>query len=219
MTRRVLNKIVAVFLCLLMTSTAFAASVTVHFTEDQSVTLRKEEMENPQDSSDDSISSDEDGIETESITETNNNLDVVEKTEMESSTESELNSLLPTLGKVDGLVTQGGDAFAAAQAFVSAGYTKMPVIAGDNRGSFLNWWAEQEGYETLSGACNPWDGAIAMYIAVDIANGEQVANEMNCPFGYVTAENLADYKGMADDDVVKTTYDWETIKSEIETGK
>ena len=95
----------------------------------------------------------------------------------------------------------------------------MPVIAGDNRGSFLNWWAEQEGYETLSGACNPWDGAIAMYIAVDIANGEQVANEMNCPFGYVTAENLADYKGMADDDVATTTYDWETIKSEIETGK
>ena len=136
-----------------------------------------------------------------------------------SKAQSELNSLLPTLGKVDGLVTQGGDSFAAAQAFVSAGYTKMPVIAGDNRGSFLNWWAEQEGYETLSGACNPWDGAIAMYIAVDIANGEQVANEMNCPFGYVTAENLADYKGMADDDVATTTYDWETIKSEIETGK
>ena len=98
-----------------------------------------------------------------------------------SKAQSELNSVLPTLDKVDGLVTQGGDAYAAVQAFISAGYTELPVIAGDNRGSFLKWWMNEapEGYETISGACNPWDGAIAMYIAVDILNGEKVENNMN----------------------------------------
>ena len=138
-----------------------------------------------------------------------------------SKAQSELNSVLPTLDQVDGLVTQGGDAYAAVQAFISAGYDELPVIAGDNRGSFLKWWATEapEGYKTISGACNPWDAAIAMYISVDILNGEDVANVMNCPFGYVTAENVAEYADMAEDDVASTTYDWETIKKEIEIGK
>jgi ribose transport system substrate-binding protein len=138
-----------------------------------------------------------------------------------SKAQSELNSVLPTLDQVDGLVTQGGDAYAAVQAFISAGYTDLPVIAGDNRGSFLKWWATEapEGYETISGACNPWDGAIAMYIAVDILNGEDVANEMNCPFGYVEADKVADYADMAEDDVAAITYTWDQIKSDIEVGK
>lgn len=138
-----------------------------------------------------------------------------------SKAQSELNSVLPTLDKVDGLVTQGGDAYAAVQAFISAGYEELPVIAGDNRGSFLKWWATEapEGYETISGACNPWDGAIAMYIAVDILNGEEVVNNMNCPFGYVEADIVAEYADMAEDEVASTTYDWDTIKSEIESGK
>ena len=42
-----------------------------------------------------------------------------------SKAQSELNSVLPTLDKVDGLVTQGGDAYAAVQAFISAGYTEF----------------------------------------------------------------------------------------------
>ena len=115
----------------------------------------------------------------------------------------------------------GGDAYAAVQAFISAGYTELPVIAGDNRGSFLKWWMNEapEGYETISGACNPWDGAIAMYIAVDILNGEKVENNMNCPFGYVEADNLSEYSDIAEDDVAATTYEWDKIKSDIESGK
>ena len=134
-----------------------------------------------------------------------------------SKAQSELNSVLPTLDKVDGLVTQGGDAYAAVQAFISAGYTELPVIAGDNRGSFLKWWMNEapEGYETISGACNPWDGAIAMYIL----NGEKVENNMNCPFGYVEADDLSEYSDIAEDDVAATTYEWNKIKSDIESGK
>lgn len=138
-----------------------------------------------------------------------------------SKAQSELNSVLPTLDQVDGLVTQGGDAYAAVQAFVSAGYKELPVIAGDNRGSFLKWWATEapEGYETISGACNPWDGAIAMYLAADILSGKDVANVMNCPFGYVEADKISEYASMADDEVAATTYDWKTIQEVIESGK
>lgn len=138
-----------------------------------------------------------------------------------SKAQSELNSVLPTLGKVDGLVTQGGDAYAAVQAFVSANYTDLPIIAGDNRGSFLSWWATEapEGYKTISGACNPWDGAMAMYIAVDILNGREVVNDMNCPFGYVYADDVDKYANMAEDDVASTSYEWDVIRSSIEAGK
>lgn len=135
-----------------------------------------------------------------------------------SKAQSELNSVLPTLDKVDGLVTQGGDAYAAVQAFLSAGYKDLPVIAGDNRGTFLKWWANEapEGYETISGACNPWDAAMAMYIAVDILNGETVAHHMSCPFGYVSADGVAEWADIADDELAISTYTWNQIKSDIE---
>lgn len=137
-----------------------------------------------------------------------------------SKAQTELNSVLPTLADVKGLVTQGGDAYAAVQAFLSAGYSEadLPVIAGDNRGSFLNWWAEEapEGYKTLSAASNPWIGAMSLYAAVDICNGETVANDMSVPFGMVDADTLSAYTGLGDDDVAFTELSWDEIKTQIE---
>ena len=68
-----------------------------------------------------------------------------------SKAQSELASVLPTLDEVDGVVTQGGDSYAAVQAFEAAGM-ELPVIGGDNRGYFLKWWANEapEGYDTIS---------------------------------------------------------------------
>ena len=65
-----------------------------------------------------------------------------------SKAQSELASVLPTLDEVDGVVTQGGDSYAAVQAFEAAGM-ELPVIGGDNRGYFLKWWANEapEGYQ------------------------------------------------------------------------
>ena len=42
---------------------------------------------------------------------------------------------------------------------------------------------------------------------------------MNCPFGYVKADDVAQYADMAEDEVASTSYDWDTIKSDIEPGK
>ena len=138
-----------------------------------------------------------------------------------SKAQTELNSVLPTLSDVKGLVTQGGDAYAAVQAFLSAGYSAdtLPVIAGDNRGSFLNWWANEapEGYKTLSAASNPWIGAMSLYVAVDICNGEKVVNNMSVPFGMVDADTLSQYTGLGDDDVAFTEMAWDDIRTQIET--
>ena len=138
-----------------------------------------------------------------------------------SKAQTELNSVLPTLSDVKGLVTQGGDAYAAVQAFLSAGYSAdtLPVIAGDNRGSFLNWWANEapEGYKTLSAASNPWIGAMSLYVAVDICNGENVVNNMSIPFGMVDADTLSQYTGLGDDDVAFTEMSWDDIRTQIET--
>lgn len=137
-----------------------------------------------------------------------------------SKAQTELNSVLPTLSDVKGLVTQGGDAYAAVQAFLSAGYSDadLPVIAGDNRGSFLNWWADEapEGYKTLSAASNPWIGAMSLYVAVDICNGDTVANDMSVPFGMVDADELPNYTGLGDDDVAFTEMSWDDIRTQIE---
>ena len=132
-----------------------------------------------------------------------------------SKAQTELNNTLPVMDQVDGLVTQGGDAYAAVQAFLSAGYDKLPVIGGDNRGSFINWWGHEapEGYKTLSVASNPWIGAMSLYVAIDLLNGEEVKNDIEVPFGAVDAEHLADYVDVfGDDDVAYTAYTWDEVR-------
>jgi ribose transport system substrate-binding protein len=135
-----------------------------------------------------------------------------------SKAQTELNSVLPTLDEVKGLVTQGGDAYAAVQAFKSAGYKTLPVIAGDNRGSFLNWWAKDApaGYKTLSAASNPWIGAMSLYVAIDILEGRPVKNDMVVQFGAVDAESLPKHTGLGDDDVAFTELSWEEIRNTVE---
>lgn len=133
-----------------------------------------------------------------------------------SKAQSELASVLPTLDKVDGVVTQGGDSYAAVQAFLSAGL-ELPVIGGDNRGYFLKWWANEapEGYDTISVSSNPWDGATGMYVAVDILNGMDVPKDMVHPYGVVTKEEVDQFTDVPDEDIACPTYDREWVRENI----
>ena len=58
---------------------------------------------------------------------------------------------MPTLPKIDGVLTQGGDGFGAAKALQEAG-RPTPIIILGNRQEELAWWAEQKktGYQTMS---------------------------------------------------------------------
>ncbi|WP_099470061.1 ABC transporter substrate-binding protein [Konateibacter massiliensis] len=133
-----------------------------------------------------------------------------------SKAQSELASVLPTLDKVDGVVTQGGDSYAAVQAFESAGLD-LPIIGGDNRGYFLKWWANNapKGYDTISVSSNPWIGASGIYVAIDILDGKDVPKDMTHPFGIVTAEQVGDYADVADEDISCPTYDREWVRENL----
>ena len=89
MIRNILKKITAVFLCLLISSSAFASHVTVHFSEDQTVTLRKDGEEYAVDPHADLISADEDETETEAKTEADSVSGIEPETETEPETEAE----------------------------------------------------------------------------------------------------------------------------------
>lgn len=133
-----------------------------------------------------------------------------------SKAQSELASVLPTLDKVDGIVTQGGDSYAAVQAFQSAGL-ELPVIGGDNRGYFLKWWANEapEGYDTVSVSSNPWDGATGLYVAVDILDGMDVPKDMIHPFGIVTKDEVQNYADVADEAICCPTFDREWVRENL----
>lgn len=134
-----------------------------------------------------------------------------------SKAQSELASVLPTLDDVAGVVTQGGDSYAAVQAFEAAGM-ELPVIGGDNRGYFLKWWANEapDGYDTISVSSNPWDGATGVYVACDILSGEyEVPNEMVHPFAVVTKDEAENYKDMGDEEIGTPTYDREWVRENL----
>ncbi len=134
-----------------------------------------------------------------------------------SKAQSELASVLPTLDKVDGIVTQGGDSYAAVQAFEAANM-ELPVIGGDNRGYFLKWWANEapEGYDTLSVSSNPWDGATGVYVACDILSGEyDIPNEMIHPFAVVEKDQVQEYKDMEDEAIGTPTFDREWVRENL----
>lgn len=133
-----------------------------------------------------------------------------------SKAQSELASVLPTLDQVDGIVTQGGDSYAAVQAFESAGLD-LPVIGGDNRGYFLKWWANNapKGYDTISVSSNPWIGASGIYVAIDILDGMDVPKDMTHPFGIVTAEQVGDFANVADEDISCPTYDRDWVRENL----
>ncbi len=133
-----------------------------------------------------------------------------------SKAQSELASVLPTLTSIDGIVTQGGDSYAAVQAFLSAGL-ELPVIGGDNRGYFLKWWANEapENYDTVSVSSNPWDGATGLYVAVDILDGLDVPKEMIHPFAIITKDTVQEYKDVADEAICCPTYDRDWVRTNL----
>jgi len=138
-----------------------------------------------------------------------------------SKAQSELAAVLPNLlqqyGSIDGVVTQGGDSYAAVQAFQQAS-ADLPIIGGDNRGFFLKWWANEapDGYDTLSVSANPWDGATAVYVAADIlAGGYDIPNEMTHPIATITKDEVDQYADVADEDIAAPTYDRDWVRENL----
>lgn len=100
--------------------------------------------------------------------------------------------VLPSLPELDGVVTQGGDGYGAAQAILAAG-RELPIIIMGNRQDEMAFWAEQRdanGYETISMSIAPGVSTLAFWVATQILAGEEVPQDLVVPFLEVTAENL-----------------------------
>jgi ribose transport system substrate-binding protein len=105
--------------------------------------------------------------------------------------QKEVAGILPTLPKIDAIVTQGGDGFGAAEAFKAAD-RPTPIIIMGNRYEELAWWKEQSksGYETMSVSIAPGASTFAFWVAQQVLAGKKVPHDMLIPLVEVTQKNL-----------------------------
>ncbi|MBQ8151609.1 MAG: substrate-binding domain-containing protein [Firmicutes bacterium] len=118
--------------------------------------------------------------------------------------------------KVDLVCGESGDAYGAAMAFQAAGLD-IPLIYGGNRGEFLNWWMEQEDYETISGVATPWFSAAALFLGIEKLNGVDIPQYMYYPMDLITQEDLSKFEGIDDSTVATSEYDLSWVRSDLET--
>jgi len=99
--------------------------------------------------------------------------------------------VLPTLPKIDGIVTQGDDGFGAAQAFKAAG-RPTPIITLGNRYAELSWWKEQAagGYKTISVSNPPGAVTAAFWVAQQALAGKKMPKDIMAPLLEVKQANL-----------------------------
>jgi ribose transport system substrate-binding protein len=100
-------------------------------------------------------------------------------------------SILPTLPKIDGVVTQGGDGFGAAKAFAEAG-RPTPIIILGNRQEELAWWADQRksGYQTMSVTIPPGASTFAFWVTQQLLAGKKLPHDLRMPLMEVKADEL-----------------------------
>lgn len=114
-----------------------------------------------------------------------------------TKTQEELLKVLASLPDIDAVITHcGGDAIGAVKAFEQSD-REMPIIIGDNTAEYINWWFEQDGYETLSQGSTPGCGGAALWTALDVLNGYDVPEAMMLGVPHITMDNLQEYKGMS----------------------
>ncbi|PWL16323.1 ABC transporter substrate-binding protein [Falsochrobactrum shanghaiense] len=102
--------------------------------------------------------------------------------------------ILPSLPKIDAVVTQGGDGYGAAQAFAAA-KRETPIIIMGNREDELQWWKQQKdanGYETMSVSIAPGVSTLAFWVAQQILDGQEVKKDLVVPFLSISQDTLED---------------------------
>jgi ribose transport system substrate-binding protein len=139
--------------------------------------------------------------------------------------QSAIANVLPSLPKIDAVLAQGGsDDYGIAQAFEQYGGEyegDMPVIEGGGSADFIRWWAAQNeasGYTTTSMNSTPGIGGAAFWVALTLAQGAEVLQEMTMPVAVVEEANLADYADMPQGRIVSPTYTQEWVDENLLAG-
>jgi ribose transport system substrate-binding protein len=97
--------------------------------------------------------------------------------------QKEVAGVLPSLPKIDGIVTQGGDGYGAAMAFKAAGRPLPTIIMGNRQDELALWKNEHDsnGYETMSIAATPSVSQVAFWVAQQILAGKDVPKYVEVP--------------------------------------
>lgn len=128
--------------------------------------------------------------------------------------QEEFAKIIPSLDKVDAVMNQGGDSYGIAQAFEQAGLD-VPIIIGDNSAEFIQWWRNQEGYDTLSMRAAPACGSAAFWTALYILNGEEVPKKMTLALSTITGDELDQYADMEAGTIAGADWTPEMVMDEI----
>ncbi|WP_249673683.1 ABC transporter substrate-binding protein [Pseudomonas abieticivorans] len=117
--------------------------------------------------------------------------------------------VLPSLPKIDAVVTQGDDGYGVAQAFGAAG-RPVPVIIFGNREEELSWWKKQKdanGYESFSISSAPSISSLAFWVAQQLLDGKQMPHDLLSPALSVTQDTLeSSLKGVEKGGIVSQVY-------------
>ena len=125
----------------------------------------------------------------------------------DSVTETQVASVLSGLPPIAAVASQGGS-YGAVEAFEAAG-RPIPLVVGDDRGTFIKWWIaenKKNGYSTLSSETDPGIAAGAVYMGVQIALGKKVPRVTNMPILTITQSTLAEYANVPVSDVAVSHY-------------
>ena len=111
-----------------------------------------------------------------------------------STTQSKVAQVLPSLPKIDAEIDQGGETYGAIQAFKAAGQP-IPVVVFGNRGLDLKWWAAYHkthpSFTAESAAANPGIGSVVPYLAYHLAAKDvKVPKTMVMPVLFITQAML-----------------------------
>ena len=110
--------------------------------------------------------------------------------------QKEVAGILPSLPKVDAVLTQGGDGWGAMQAFKAAGQ-QPPIIIMGNRQDELQAWKDEaaSGYETTSLGATPSVSQAAFWVAQQLLAGKEVPKFVEVPLLTVNQADLDAWLG------------------------
>jgi ribose transport system substrate-binding protein len=136
----------------------------------------------------------------------------------ESTSQSQVASVLPTLPKIDAIITQG-QGYGPAQAFLAAGRA-VPLEVFGTPGVDINLWKKlnaENGYTTIASTADAGIGSMAVNVAYALATGKKVPKSMTAPFITIKQPELTTkYANLNDNGSAYGNYDYAwTLKNVI----
>lgn len=111
----------------------------------------------------------------------------------ESVAQQQVAGVLPSLPKIDAVLTEGNDGGGAMQAFRQANVSPLPLVVMGNTGEDLQVWQkvaqEVPGYTTMSVSSYPSMSTVAMWVAIDVLQGKPTPKLVYTPVLTIPEQN------------------------------